>query len=88
MLREVGLGEGKQHMVAYATGVSWLEAQEGTAEDLRWRGASAVMQATASMGTGAVRAEHACSGTSCGSLTLKVGKSPTATRWRAELPVV
>ena len=37
-------------MVAYATGVSWLEAQEGTAEDLRWRGASAVMQATASMG--------------------------------------
>ena len=37
-------------MVAYATGVPWLEAQEGTAEDLRWRSASVVMQATASMG--------------------------------------
>ena len=28
-------GEGRQYMVAYATGVPWLEAQEGTAEDLR-----------------------------------------------------
>eukprot|EP00964_Phaeocystis_antarctica_P063833 scaffold38347_cov43-Phaeocystis_antarctica.AAC.2 len=27
--------------------------------------------------TGCVRAEHAYSGTSCGSLTLEVGKSPT-----------
>ena len=43
-------GEGRQYMVAYATGVPWLEAQEGTAEDLRWRSASVVMQATASMG--------------------------------------
>eukprot|EP00964_Phaeocystis_antarctica_P001187 scaffold641_cov67-Phaeocystis_antarctica.AAC.1 len=38
--------------------------------------------------TGSVRAEHAYSGTSWGALTLEVGKSPTATRWRAELPVV
>ena len=38
--------------------------------------------------TGGVRAEHAYSGTSWGALTLEVGKSPTATRWRAELPVV
>ena len=37
-------------MVAYATAVPWLEAQEGTAEDLRWRGASFFMQTTASMG--------------------------------------
>ena len=39
------------YMVAYVTGVPWLEAQEGTVEDLRWRGASFFMQATASMGT-------------------------------------
>ena len=43
-------GEGRQYMVAYATGVPWLEAQEGTAEDLRSRGASVFMQAAASMG--------------------------------------
>eukprot|EP00964_Phaeocystis_antarctica_P071002 scaffold43257_cov50-Phaeocystis_antarctica.AAC.2 len=30
--------------------------------------------------TGCVRAEHAYSGTSCGSLTLEVGKSPTEVR--------
>ena len=39
-------------------------------------------------GTGGVRAEHIYSGTSWTALTLEVGKSPTATRWRAELPVV
>eukprot|EP00964_Phaeocystis_antarctica_P094373 scaffold61127_cov41-Phaeocystis_antarctica.AAC.2 len=38
-------------------------------------------------GTGAVRAEHTYSGTSCGSLTMEVGKPPTATPRRAELPV-
>ena len=32
-------------------------------------------------GYGGAGTEHACSGTSCGSLTLEVGKSPTATRW-------
>ena len=37
--------------------------------------------------TGAVRAEHAYWGTSCGAPTLEVGKSPTATTRRAELPV-
>ena len=38
--------------------------------------------------TGCVRAEHAYSGTSWGALTLEVGKSPTAIRWRAQLPTV
>ena len=37
---------------------------------------------------GCVRAEHAYSGTNCGALTLEVGKSPTAVRWRAQLPTV
>ena len=37
--------------------------------------------------TGSVRAEHAYSGISCGALRLEVGKSPTATPRRAELPV-
>ena len=38
--------------------------------------------------TGDVDPEPRVRGTSCGSLTLEVGKSPTATRWRAELPVL
>ena len=38
--------------------------------------------------TGCVRAEHAFSGTSWTALTLEVGKSPTAVRWRAQLPTV
>ena len=37
---------------------------------------------------GAVGAEPTYSGTSWTALALEVGKSPTATRWRAELPVV
>eukprot|EP00964_Phaeocystis_antarctica_P058959 scaffold34995_cov27-Phaeocystis_antarctica.AAC.1 len=51
---ETKQGEGRQYMlhVAYATGVPPMArgAREGTAEDLRWRGASFFMQATASMG--------------------------------------
>eukprot|EP00964_Phaeocystis_antarctica_P073432 scaffold45029_cov30-Phaeocystis_antarctica.AAC.1 len=42
---------------------------------------------TMSVYTGAVGTEHAYSGTSCGSLPMEVGKSPTATPRRAELPV-
>ena len=37
--------------------------------------------------TGCVRAEHTYWRTSWGAPTLEVGKSPTATTWRAELPV-
>ena len=39
-------------------------------------------------GTGGVSAEPSYSGTSWTALALEVGKSPTATTWRAELPVV
>ena len=46
----MGKSEGRPYILAHATGVPWLEAQEGTAEDLRPRGASVFMQATASMG--------------------------------------
>ena len=43
-------GEGRPYILAHATVVPWLEAQEGTAEDLRSRGASVFMQAAALMG--------------------------------------
>ena len=44
----------------------------------------------ARLSTGGVGPEPRVRGTSWGALTLEVGKSPwtTATRWRAELPVV
>ena len=52
------------------------------------RGIEAEAQAAGRAAKGAVGAEHAYRGTSWTALALEVGKSPTAVRWRAQLPTV